>query len=231
VAWTDQLDVYCERLGPGLLAEPANALSNLAFFAAALALWRVQGSLRTRGHEAPGDIRLLPLLVFLVAVGSTLFHTLAVRWAGLLDTSFILLFCCVFLYAFLRHAVPVPTWTALAAAAAFAIISYAFPRLFPPGTLNGSTAYVPNLVGLLAMAAWLALRKAPAARMLGLASVVFGVSLTLRSVDRELCARFPLGTHFLWHLLNGLLLWIVSREMLLGRYASPLPAAHREIRG
>ena len=38
MALTDQVYAYCERLGPGLLAEPANALSNLAFAAAAVAL-------------------------------------------------------------------------------------------------------------------------------------------------------------------------------------------------
>ena len=221
MAWTDQVDAYCERVGPGLLAEPANALSNLAFLAAAIALWRLQASLRARGRELPGDIRLLPPLVFLVALGSTLFHTLAVRWAGLLDTLLILLYCGVFLYGFLRHAVGSPAWVALGIAAAFALISYTFPLLFPPGALNGSTAYVPNLIGLLVITGWLAQRHAPAARGLGLGSVVFCISLTLRTVDQEICARFPVGTHFLWHLLNGLLLWIVSREMLLGRYAAP----------
>jgi hypothetical protein len=80
-------------------------------------------------------------------------------------------------------------------------------------------------LGLLAMSAWLAWHHAPAARALGLASVVFCISLTLRTVDLTLCARFPLGTHFLWHMLNGLLLWIVSREMLLGRYVAPAEGA------
>jgi len=221
LAWTDQVDAYCERIGPGLLGEPANALSNIAFLAAAIALWRLQAGLRTAGRELPPDIRMLPALVFLVALGSTLFHTLAVRWAGLIDTLFILLYSSVFLYGFLRHAVGAPIWAGLAVAAAFALISYAFPLLFPPGTLNGSPAYFPNLIGLLAITAWLAQRRAPAARALGLGCVVFSISLTLRTVDHQFCARFPLGTHFLWHLLNGLLLWIVSREMLLGRYAPP----------
>ena len=220
MALTDALDLYCERLGVSLLAEPANALSNLAFVAAAIALWRVQASVTVRGRFIPADIRLLPPLVFLVALGSLLFHTLAVRWAALLDTLFILLYCCVFLYAFLRHAVRAPVLAALVIAAAFALISYESPNLFPKGALNGSTGYIPYLFGLLAISAWLAWHRAPAARALGLASVVFCVSLTLRTVDQELCARFPVGTHFLWHLLNGLLLWIVSREMLLGRYVA-----------
>jgi hypothetical protein len=222
VALTDQVDDYCERLGHGLLAEPANALSNLAFVAAAVALWRLQGSLTARGRQVPGDIRWLPSLVFLVAVGSTLFHTLAVRWAGLLDSLFILLYCCVFLYGFLRHAVHAPGVAALAAGVAFSVVSYTFPHLFPKGALNGSTGYLPNLFGLCAITVWLAWHRAPAARALALASVVFCISLTLRTVDQEMCSQFPVGTHFLWHLLNGLLLWIVSREMLLGRYAPRL---------
>ena len=221
------MQIYCERLGPGLLAEPANALSNLAFFAAAAALWRVS-SLAARGRVLPADLRLLAPLVLLVAVGSTLFHTLAVRWAGMLDSLFILLFCCVFLYGFLRHAVLVPAWAAITAAATFAVFSYAFPQLFAPGTLNASTAYIPNLVALIAMTAWLGWRHAAATRMFALASAVFCISLTLRTIDHDICARFPLGTHFLWHLLNGWLLWIVGREMLLGRYAPTQPAASRE---
>jgi len=225
MALTDQVYAYCERLGPGLLAEPANALSNLAFAAAAVALWRLEASLRAAGRELPGAIRVMPALVLLVAVGSTLFHTLAVRWAALLDTLLILLYCCVFLYAFLRHAVRSPAWAAMVVAGAFALISYAFPALFPKGTLNGSTGYIPYLIGLLAIAAWLAWRHAPAARALGLGSVVFCISLTVRTVDQDMCAQFPVGTHFLWHLLTALLLWIVSREMLLGRYASPAARA------
>lgn len=36
----DYIDIYCERLAPGLLAEPLNALSNISFLIAALAIWR-----------------------------------------------------------------------------------------------------------------------------------------------------------------------------------------------
>src|SRR4249920_3147356 len=162
MALSDAVDLYCERLGPGLLAEPANALSNLAFVAAAVALWRVQASVSARGRNAPADVRLLPPLVFLVALGSSLFHTLAVRWAALLDTLFILLYCCVFLYGFLRHAIRARAWAALTTVAAFALISYAFPHLFPKGALNGSTVYIPYLLGLLAITAWLGWHHVPA---------------------------------------------------------------------
>ena len=217
VSWTDHVDGYCERLDPGLWAEPANALSNIAFLAAAIALWRLAATMRTSGQPVLNEARVLPLLVLLVAIGSALFHTLATRWAGLLDTLFILLFCCAFLYAFLQQALGWPGWAALAASIVFALVSYAFPRLFAPGALNGSVGYLPYLVVLIAMTIYLASRHAPAARAFGLGLVVFCISLTLRTVDPAICPRFPLGTHFLWHLLNGYLLWVVSREMLMGR--------------
>ncbi len=37
------------------------------------------------------------------------------------------------------------------------------------------------------------------------------VSLVLRSLDAPLCAANPLGTHFLWHLLNAVMLgWMIE---------------------
>ncbi len=33
--WLAPIDAYCERLGPGVWAEPVNALTNLAFLAGA----------------------------------------------------------------------------------------------------------------------------------------------------------------------------------------------------
>jgi hypothetical protein len=39
----DPIDAYCERLGPGLWAEPLNAVTNLAFIVAAVICLRVSG--------------------------------------------------------------------------------------------------------------------------------------------------------------------------------------------
>jgi hypothetical protein len=217
MGWNDQVDAYCERLAPGLWGEPTDALSNVAFLLAAIALWRLQARVRAEGRTVPGPARLLAPLVFLVGIGSFLFHTLATRWAWLLDTLFILLFCCAFLFAFLRQVVRTSASVALATSVGFAGVSYGFPRLFAPETLNGSVGYLPYLLALISMTGYLAARGARSARAFGLAIVVFCISLTLRTIDLQFCARFPLGTHFLWHLLNGYLLWLVSREMIMRR--------------
>ena len=41
------IDLYCERLSPGIWAEPINALTNLAFLVAAFAAWRLTDQYRS----------------------------------------------------------------------------------------------------------------------------------------------------------------------------------------
>ena len=72
------VSVYCERLAPGLLGEPFNTVTNLAFLLAAWLGWRRAGQHR--------DQRLLAALLGAIGVGSTLFHaglTVWTEWADL----------------------------------------------------------------------------------------------------------------------------------------------------
>ncbi len=41
------------------------------------------------------------------------------------------------------------------------------------------------------------------------AAGLFTLSVTFRAIDPVVCGSFPLGTHFLWHTLNGLMLGIL----------------------
>ena len=224
MAWSDPVDVYCERLGPGLWGEPLNALSNIAFAAAAIALLRLHAQLRARGDQLPGDVRALPWLVWGVALCSFAFHTLAIRWVGWLDSISILLYCAVSVYSFLRHAAAASSALAAIAGVAFALASFGTSRLAPPGTLNGSLAYLPNLLTLLAVTAYLGIRRAAAFRGFVLASTIFAIALMLRTLDLAWCPALPIGTHFLWHLLAGLLLWVVSVELTLRRFGLARPS-------
>jgi hypothetical protein len=57
---------------------------------------------------------------------------------------------------------------------------------------------------------------------LALGAVVLVISLAFRTIDAPLCAGWPLGTHFLWHLLNGAMLgWMIEvyRRLRLGNAA------------
>jgi hypothetical protein len=46
------------------------------------------------------------------------------------------------------------------------------------------------------------------------AAGIFAASLSFRSVDNAVCSVFPVGTHFLWHLLNGLVLLVLVRAAI-----------------
>jgi hypothetical protein len=41
------------------------------------------------------------------------------------------------------------------------------------------------------------------------------VSLTFRTIDIAVCDAFTLGTHFVWHMLNAVVIYILLREAVV----------------
>lgn len=65
------------------------------------------------------------------------------------------------------------------------------------------------------------------ARGFGVGALILFASLTARSVDEMLCALFPMGTHFLWHILNGIMLgWMIE---VYRRYVSSVPERNQAV--
>src|SRR5688500_8385384 len=93
------MDVYCERVGPGLLAEPLNAITNVSFLLAAWAAW----VLASRVGALSWGVRVLVALAASVGVGSILWHTFATPWALILDTVPILLFIVWYIWLYTRN--------------------------------------------------------------------------------------------------------------------------------
>jgi hypothetical protein len=202
--WGAYVDLYCERTAPGLLDEPANLFSNLAFFLATIVLLRRYAQ---APQAAPPILRWLATLLFLIGVGSSAFHATATLWGEVADVLFIAVFIYVFVASFLRYAVGWPWGPALIGMPAY----FGFERLvkwpFPSDAFNGSVDYFPAAAGLLLMTLYLAVRHSAAWRGFAWATATFVASLALRSVDRAWCARLPLGTHWAWHLLNAYVLY------------------------
>lgn len=209
----DQLVLYCERQGPELYAEPLNALSNLAFIFWAWKLWT---QIDPRMPHLVLRLRLLAGLIALVGAGSLAFHTFATRWASILDIAFIGIFNLAYLVIFLRLVARWPEHWAFAAAAGFLMVDRVAASVIPGDVFNGSALYLPAVVVLLSLTAY-ARRLAPqAGRMMTGAAAVFAVSLLARSVDQALCPYWPWGTHVVWHLLNGWVLYQLSRALAAG---------------
>jgi hypothetical protein len=194
VSVTDYVDGYCERVAPGLWGEPLDSLSSLAFLVAAVLVWRLAAGDRTG--------RLLAGLIGLVFATSTVFHLLATRWAAVGDSAGVLVFAltCVVLFFGRRLA-----WLA----------APAFLALTAVTAVLGGGLYLSVLIALFAFAAIFAFARDAYWTHYAMAGAVFALSLSLRAVDRDVCDYVPVGTHFLWHLLNGVVLYLVARTMVL----------------
>ena len=139
------VDLYCERLGPGLWAEPVNTTTNLAFFVAAWVTWRMADQLRAFSV----GVWLLIGLIGAIGMGSGLFHAFATNWARVLDVVPILLFQLVYVWVYCRRIVQMRFEYAAGLLAAYIVAAY-FGRQFPH-LLNGSLIYAPAMVVLLAL--------------------------------------------------------------------------------
>jgi len=198
------VDNYCERLSPSLMAEPLNALSNLSFIITA---WMLYRAYKKKGlYDLP--VTALILMVFIVGVGSSLFHTFANNLTMLADIIPIMVFVLSYLFFALIRLLGFSKSKARLALVVLLLASAA--TSFAPAELrfNGSVQYFPCL-GALFLVAWKS-RQQP----LYLASAVFSCSLIFRSVDMALCSEFLEGTHFIWHLLNGALLYVLVKALI-----------------
>lgn len=222
---TDKIFAYCERgHDPGFWAEPYNALTNFGFILGGLiAVWL----LSRRPHEERKRFRyLLVLNLFVIGAGSFLFHTYATAWASAADVIPI----GVFMLAYLGYALHVfagaPLILVVPLIAGFAYLielamtvdcstlGVSLTFLQTTNCLNGSFGYLPALAAMLLIGAWLALRRHPAAPYVFGAGLIFIVSVGFRATDRIWCQAItfmgkPIGTHFLWHTLNSIVLFLL----------------------
>jgi hypothetical protein len=207
--WLEPVDNYCERLDPSFWAEPLNALSNASFIIAGLLLlaqWR-----KTSPPSKPGLA--LILNVFAIGIGSFLFHTFANRWSSLADVLPITIFIHFYFLLALRTYLGVPWWMAVVATLAFFAASPLIGSGLAP--LMGSSAfYVPALMAIFGVGLTAQMKIPATARSLYIAGTVFAISIAYRAADMPLCDLHPQGTHPRWHLLNGIVLYLLIRLYL-----------------
>ena len=220
-AFFRSIDNYCERTGPEFWSEPFNAITNLSFIIAG-----VVGLMLCRRNGADRLAHFLSWWAIVIGVGSGLFHTFAngvTLYADVIPIA-------AFILLFTWHATT--RFLGFSAAATGGILFVFFGVTIGIVALaseslrtltNGTIAYLPAPLGLLFFGGWLARRGHPAAVYLLWAAGVFVVSATFRSIDFAICDAFPIGTHFLWHTLNGLLLGILVASA--AKFGREKPAA------
>ncbi len=201
--WSRSLDLYCERLTGDFWAEPINAISNLGFILVGCYGFYLYS--RNRSHW----LLSLSLLACLVGVGSFLFHTYAQAWSHLADIVPIAIFMTTFMAFCARRIFNRDLILTTMILIGFVAVSVALERYQPRHLLNGSLGYAHAVLALGVMSFWFK----PFRRL----TAVFLVALVFRTLDHQVCPLFSTGTHFLWHLSNAylmfLILKIVSRSL------------------
>lgn len=207
------IDHYCERTSPDLDAELVNAFTNGAFLVGAIVAWRLQAS--RPGDRAGFLIRALIVAMAVVGLGSFLFHTVGTRWAEWGDVIPILVFMLLYLWFVLTHLFAWPASWKVPALAVFCIATFSLEAWVPGDVLWGGALFVPTILTFIAIGVMLKRKDHPAANAMIAAIAMFFLAFTARSSDMPVCASFPLGTHFLWHLLNATLLYLLVRLAIL----------------
>jgi hypothetical protein len=216
--WHAPLNLYCERLDQSFWAEPVNALSNAAFLlAAGLVLLHVR-------KQAPQDLAAIALagLIAVIGIGSFLFHTFANYWSMMADVLPIAIFIYGYFLLAMRRFLHLGWMPAALLTLGFIAASLFVAPLMEP-LIGRSAGYLPGLIAIFLVGGLVRSRQPEAVPLLFGAGLVFTVSLTFRTIDQDVCHVIPVGTHFLWHILNAVTLAILVFAAMRAR----APAAAR----
>ncbi|MGF1445293.1 MAG: hypothetical protein ACFBRM_03735 [Pikeienuella sp.] len=171
-----------------------------------------------------------------VGIGSFLFHSYATPWAGLADTGPIMMFIFGTFAIVMNRFVGLRWRTAALATVAFVagmvVMSAGLRQVLNEAVLGAyaefanSKSYYPALLALFATGLWLHLARAhPAGGVMMRAGGIFAISLVFRTLDGPLCPWLPIGTHWLWHLFNALVFWVILSGLVrYGRAPAPVSA-------
>jgi len=203
------MDAYCERVGPGLLAEPLNAVSNISFLLAAWAAW----VLAKRTGALSAGVRALIAIAASVGIGSILWHTYPTMLTLILDSVPILIFISWYIWLYARNVIGMRSQFAVASVAAF--LAGTFLVIPYSDVLHGAFVYVPGLIVTLVLGVFHATERRVARFILLAAAGVYLAALFFRTIDNEVCPVLPIGTHFLWHILIGLVTYLAMRSLIL----------------
>ena len=226
--WFTPADLYCERLGAEFWAEPFNAVSNIVFIFASLWAWY---SAVKRG-KLDGIIILLCVLSASIGIGSFLFHTYANLWSSFADVipiwTFIALYVVV---SVIRITGKSPLRVGGIAFGVIAII-IGIVWIMSSGSatqveastdpLNGTTQYTPAFIAVWVFAFITYRNNHEIMPWIVSAALVFTLSLVARILDFHLCGVFPTGTHFMWHILNGVMIALLLQGLIRIEQKVPL---------
>jgi len=207
------IDIYCERLDIGIWAEPINAVTNAAFIFAAIFMW-----LRCKNLV---EGRILSFILFSIGCGSFLFHTFAQTWAAILDVTAILIFILTYIFLANRRFLAWSKMVSLIGVILFFPYQLLLASILSNIQFFGSSVqYIPVAILIFIYSGLLRKSEPNLSRGLFIGASILCLSIFFRTIDEPFCSTLSVGTHFVWHILNAIMLsWMIEilrRHMLAG---------------
>ena len=207
------IDIYCERLDIGIWAEPINAVTNAAFIFVAIFMW-----LRCKNLV---EGRILSFILFSIGCGSFLFHTFAQTWAAILDVTAILIFILTYIFLANRRFLAWSKMVSLIGVILFFPYQLLFASILSNIQFFGSSVqYIPVAILIFIYSGLLRKSEPNLSRGLFIGASILCLSIIFRTIDEPFCSISLVGTHFVWHILNAIMLsWMIEilrRHMLAG---------------
>ena len=198
--WFHPLNNYCERQLAGFWGEPVNTLTNLIFIALGLIL-----ALKTKANRF---CFYFSLQIIAIGIASSIFHTFANNLGAFLDIASIIVFGMTYIFAVNLCFLNVSYFLSFLIAMLLVPFSFAvsFLTMVSLGELNGSSWYISFVILFLIYAFLLRRICSDFSRVLLYSTAFFVLSIIFRSIDHAFCNIIPVGTHFIWHIMNGILL-------------------------
>ncbi|MFZ4541835.1 MAG: ceramidase domain-containing protein [Rickettsiales bacterium] len=203
----------CERTALGPMAEPLNVLSSFAFMFVAVSIYRHYHKHEDIQGKWIWDVHALTFITFIIGFNSVIFHAFPSPTTELADTLTIVLFIILYFWSVLFRIGRTTKFAATICFVAFVGFSHILVHQFPRA-LNDSIGYLSSMIALIMIAVHLHLRARPSSSHFMLAALIGVCSLFCRAIDKGICPDIPTGTHFLWHMLNATLLYILLKQLV-----------------
>ena len=199
---------YCERTAADVLSEPLNSITNLAFVLISYLIFK-----KYKNHEYS---LIFSGLIFCIGLGSFLLHTIPSKITALIDVMFILFFIIFFLYILFQKILKLAITCALFLSLASPVLYYYLGSVLKENfTLFGdSSFYIVIWLHLNLIYFYLLIKNANFNNFILVASIIFVISIFFRIIDKVYCDINLYGTHFLWHILNSLVLFYLVKFII-----------------
>lgn len=213
--WERYLQVYSEAISThcektfGIISEPINTISSIIFFVSSYFIFQLIG----KNKITSGNLRILPFLVVLVGLGSTIYHGYNSPYTLLIDVFPIYIFIFYSIYL-LAEKLTKNTTLKFAMPLLLLILQFIAFISFPAFIGDVPTIHLVNLLFILVVFSWAykALKRNAFHILLVIAS--YGLGILFRGLDLSVCPINNFGTHFLWHIFMALTAYLAARAFV-----------------